>query len=93
MQTKAQHRSFSAQNIDLIHARTRNRLSPANTNKLMFIYINRRVLDREEGAQQSIRWEDLNEEQLLELEDQLLADGARKHLADLWGEGLQEIPA
>jgi hypothetical protein len=47
----------------------------------MFIYISRRVL-----------WEDLNEEQLLELEDQLLADGAREHLEDLWGEGLQEIP-
>jgi hypothetical protein len=84
-------RSFSAQN--LIHDKTRNRLSPEKTNKLMFIYINRRVLDREEGAQQPIRWEDLNEEQLLELEDQLLADGAREHLEDLWGEGLQEIPA
>jgi hypothetical protein len=87
-------RSFSAQN--LIHNKTRNRLTPEKTNKLMFIYINRRVLDRAGAAgaagRQPIRWEDLNEEQLLELEDELLANGALLNLENLWEEGLEEIP-
>ncbi|KAA8905878.1 hypothetical protein FN846DRAFT_919271 [Sphaerosporella brunnea] len=43
-------------------------------------------------ATQPIRWEDLNEEQLLELEDELLANGALENLENLWEEGLQEIP-
>jgi nitrogen fixation protein len=41
---------------------------------------------------QPIRWEDLNEEQLLELEDELLANGALVNLENLWEEGLEEIP-
>jgi hypothetical protein len=55
----------------------------------MFIY----MLDRAGAAgQQPIRWEDFNEEQLLELEDELLANGALENLENLWEEGLEEIP-
>jgi hypothetical protein len=61
-------RSFSVQNI--IHDKKRNRLQPARTNKLMYIYVNRRVLDRVEG--EPFRWEHLNDEQLLELEEWML---------------------
>jgi hypothetical protein len=58
-------RSFSVQNI--IHDKKRNRLKPERTNKLMYIYMNRRVLDRVDG--EAFRWEHLNDEQLLDLED------------------------
>jgi hypothetical protein len=81
-------RSFSIQNI--IHDKKRNRLLPEKTNKLMYIYMNRRVLDRRQG--QIVRWEQLNEEQLLELEDELLADGAMERLQGLADEGLEELP-
>jgi hypothetical protein len=61
-------RPFSVQNI--IHDKKRNRHDPARTNKLMYIYMNRRVLDRVEG--EPFRWEHLNDQQLLDLEEWML---------------------
>ena len=49
-------RSFSAQNF--IHNKFRNRLHQSKVDKLTFIYMNRRVLDRK--LQEPRRWEDLS---------------------------------
>ena len=37
-------RSFSA--VNFLHSKARNRLIPANADKLAFIYMNKRVLER-----------------------------------------------
>lgn len=67
-------RSFSIQNF--IHNKVRNRLDPIRVDKLTFIYMNRRVLDRAiqpvSREFEAVRWEDLDDEEELELEDQLL---------------------
>jgi len=60
-------RSFSVQNA--IHDKARNRLLLARTDKLIYIYMNRRVLDRQEGDH--YRWEHLEDEEMVELEDLL----------------------
>ena len=62
-------RSFSVQNA--IHDKVRNRLLPTRTDKLIYIYMNRRVLDRQEGDR--YRWDQLEDEEMVQLEDLLMA--------------------
>ena len=61
-------RSFSVQN--LIHSKFRNRLHPTRVNKLTFLYLNRRVLDRKPS--EKYQWSQLSREDELELENEVL---------------------
>jgi len=65
-------RSFSVQNS--IHDKVRNRLLPTRTDKPIYIYMNRRVLDRQEGDH--YRWEQLEDEEMVQLEDLLMVGDA-----------------
>ncbi|KNB15464.1 hypothetical protein FOXG_21339 [Fusarium oxysporum f. sp. lycopersici 4287] len=72
-------RSFSA--VNFLHSKARNRLTPANADKLAFIYMNERVLERITQSQNQplghrdevdstvVSWEDLTEDGWLTLED------------------------
>lgn len=73
-------RSFSA--VNFLHNKARNRLTPANADKLAFLYMNERVLERLMESQNQpldqqqsqvdsrvVRWEDLTEDGWLTLED------------------------
>ena len=71
-------RSFSVQNA--IHDKVRNRLLPTRTDKLICIYMNRRVLDRQVGDH--YRWDQLEDEEMVQLEGLLMA-----------GDGLPEVGA
>jgi hypothetical protein len=83
-------RSFSS--INYLHNKARNRLTPANTDMLAFIYMNSRVLrrlDPTEGSgfterEQGDRWETVKEAVLLEMEDefQSLYNGTENDLED-----------
>jgi hypothetical protein len=79
MPKSASERSFSA--INFLHSKARNRLTPANADKLAFIYMDERVLERIAQSQNQpldyrneanstvISWEDLTEDGWLTLED------------------------
>jgi hypothetical protein len=73
-------RSFSA--VNFLHSKARNRLTSANADKLAFIYMNERVLERITQSQNQplghhrnevdstvVSWEDLTEDGWLTLED------------------------
>jgi hypothetical protein len=55
---------------NLIHDKKRNRLSPEKANKLSFIHINRRVLNRTSAGDASARnWHRCDDDTLLEEEE------------------------
>ncbi|RKK64095.1 hypothetical protein BFJ69_g16797 [Fusarium oxysporum] len=72
-------RSFSA--VNFLHSKARYRLTPANADKLAFIYMNERVLERITQSQNQpldyrnevdstvVSWEDLTEDGWLTFED------------------------
>jgi hypothetical protein len=66
----ASERAFSAMN--LIVTKLRNKLSPEKTNKLIFIYMNQRVLDK--GGDLLLGdWVDKTDDEQLNLEELLLS--------------------
>jgi hypothetical protein len=75
-------RSFS--NLKIIHSIIRNRLTPARVKKLLYIYMNSRVLERLQRGKHPMPL--LIEKEFIELEDELLA------LADLEGDGSISVP-
>lgn len=75
-------RSFS--NLKIIHSVIRNRLSPLRVKRLLFLYMNSRVLERLQEGRKPIPIP--TEGELIELEDDLLA------LGDLDGDGRISVP-
>jgi hypothetical protein len=64
-------RAFSTMN--LTHTRYRNRLTVEKVDKICYIHINRRILDRQkmEGHKVKKQFDQLNDEEALELEESL----------------------
>ena len=60
-------RAFS---YNLQHDKKRSKLTPQNTDRLCFIHVNRRILDRILTCRK--RWEQLDEEELACIEEELL---------------------
>lgn len=69
-------RSFSCQHLYLIHDKKRNKISSERADKLVYIYVNKRVLDR---SKHSCVWEKdpecVSEEEMIEKEDKFIASG------------------
>jgi hypothetical protein len=61
-------RAFSSYNLQ--HDKKRSKLTPENTDRLCFIHVNRRILDRTPTCKK--RWEQLDEEELAFIEEELL---------------------
>lgn len=62
--------------MNLIMNKTRNSLSSVNVDKLTFIYINNRTLDRPQGVKEKLCFAgvEIDEEHLCEMEDMLLQE-------------------
>lgn len=63
-------RSFSTQN--LVHDRKRNSLDPGRVNKLVFIHVNKRVLDRHSEGNHVRNWIALEEQDRIDLEEGIM---------------------
>ena len=63
--------------MNLIKTKTRNQLSNINVDKLMYIYINERTLNRPRDLKKKLRYTqsiEIDEEELLDMEDRLLQE-------------------
>jgi len=63
--------------MNLIKTKTRNQLSNINVDKLMYIYINERTLNRPWDLKKKLRYSqsiEIDEEKLLDMEDRLLQE-------------------
>jgi len=63
--------------MNLIKTKTRNQLSNINVDKLMYIYINERTLNRPRDLKKKLRYTqsiEINEKKLLDMEDRLLQE-------------------
>jgi hypothetical protein len=78
-------RAFSTMKLN--HTRDRNRLKATTIDKLCFIHINRRVLDREEREARTTHIGDLKEAEEVELEDIMASLGdSRSRNTEMEGE-------
>ena len=63
--------------MNLIKTKTRNQLSNINVDKLIYIYINERTLNRPRDLKKKLRYTqsiEINEKKLLDMEDRLLQE-------------------
>jgi len=63
--------------MNLIKSKTRNQLSNVNADKLMYIYINERTLNRSRELKKRLRYTqrvEIDEEKLCEMKDRLLQE-------------------
>jgi len=63
--------------MNLIKTKTRNSLSNLNVNKLMYIYINERTLNRSKNLKKKLRYTqsiEIDEKKLCEMKDRLLQE-------------------
>jgi len=66
---------LDATSLNLIKTKTRNQLSNINVDKLMYIYINERTLNRSRDLKKKLRYTqniEIDEKKLLNMKDRLL---------------------